>query len=468
MAQFRGTAKNTSPAILFLGALLAILTATAPAWSQTTYVITNASGSANMERCLIFGGNNQERFPSRYLWTNSNPEYCGFSSEQQLLQNGQAVWNFTRIEGDNFIIRHSSPNGARSECLIFSNNNKDQFPSRYLWGSGANAFCGFSSKAELLGNKQAIWKLKALDDHGHYLILHTSSNNTRDQCLIFGGNGNEANPSRFLWGNGSGDFCGFPTKDELLRNKQAVWTIRRTDVGPDCKSKPFAYDNGPAGQPSWCGVCNKPGDIDQVRLQSPINIKDPKPTAGLPQINFNYENTPLKYLQNANNLKVEGNGYIVLGDLGKFKLKEFHFHRPSEEAVNNHRSAMVIHLVHENEAHDYAVVSVLVEESPAADSATGEATELIEKLIQNFPPPLGPRTVEINAAKLLPSGNRDYYRYSGSLTTPPCTEGVTFYVLKTPILLPRRQIDELARRYPSPSARDIQETNGRVIEEKTN
>ena len=460
---------KTYPAITFATIILAAFLMTAPAWGQTNYVITNASGNSNTERCLIFGGNNKEQFPTRYLWTTSQPEYCGFGSEKELLQNGQAVWNFTRIEGDNYIIRHSSPNGARSECLIFAGNNGDTFPSRYLWGAGANSFCGFPSKEELLRNKQAIWKVKSLDEQGLYIISHTSRDNTREQCLIFGGNGNETNPSRFLWGNGSGEYCGFQSKQELLRNKQAVWGIKRTDTGPDCKYKPFAYDNGPTGQPSWCGVCNNGGDLNTPRRQAPINIQNASPVSGLPQIIFNYADTALKNLENAHNLKVEGNGTISLENLGTYKLKEFHFHRPGEEAINNHRSAMVIHLVHETTTtHDSAVVSVLVEESTPVHPATPKATELIEKLIRNFPPPLVPRErVTVNAADLLPDGNRDYYRYSGSLTTPPCTEGVTFYVLKDPVFLPARQIEEFAKRYPSPNSRNIQETNGRSIEEKT-
>jgi carbonic anhydrase len=143
---------------------------------------------------------------------------------------------------------------------------------------------------------------------------------------------------------------------------------------------------------------------------------------------------------------------------------EFHFHRPSEEAVNNHRSAMVIHLVHENARKEIVAVSILVEEGP---DPTPRAKELIDALIRNFPPPETPTSPpQINADNLLPPGSRDYFRFAGSLTTPPCTEGLTFFVLKTPIYLPAYQIMELARRFPSPNARDIQETNDREIVEK--
>src|SRR5258708_22104267 len=115
----------------------------------------------------------------------------------------------------------------------------------------------------------------------------------------------------------------------------------------DCKYKPFAYDNGPTGQASWCGECN----VDRITpkpMQAPINIQNAQPDSSLPAIAFNYGNTSLKFLSNLHNVKVDGSGggAIRIG-LTVFKLVEFHFHPPSEEAINNRRPAMVIHLVHE-------------------------------------------------------------------------------------------------------------------------
>jgi carbonic anhydrase len=244
------------------------------------------------------------------------------------------------------------------------------------------------------------------------------------------------------------------------QNKKA---IKSAHSDPSCKYKPFAYDNGPTGQPSWCGECNV--DLQTPKpTQAPINIQNARPDASLPAITFNYSARPLQYLANPQNLKVAGNGSITIGTLGTFDLVEFHFHRPSEEAIHNHRSAMVIHLVHQNARQETVVVSILVEEGP---TPTPDATKLIDELVKNFPPPLTPTAPpSIDAGNLLPPGARDYYRFAGSLTTPPCSEGLTFFVLKTPIYLPADQIMAFARRFPSPNARDIQETNGREIVEK--
>jgi carbonic anhydrase len=235
----------------------------------------------------------------------------------------------------------------------------------------------------------------------------------------------------------------------------------------DCAKEPFTYDNGPLGQSHWCGACN----LATSKLQAPINIKDAQVDGSLPSINFSgYQATKLVTSQNVHTLKVDyknGNSSITIGK-EQFKLVEFHFHRPSEEAINNHRTAMVIHLVHANaDATAFVAISVLVEEgNPAPKTAA-----LINKLIQYFPPPDGlqnsPAGVDINAADLLPQGsfpeNRNYFRYGGSLTTPACGENVTFYVLKTPVRFSAEQLKQFERRYPFPNARNIQNTNGRPV-----
>jgi carbonic anhydrase len=247
-----------------------------------------------------------------------------------------------------------------------------------------------------------------------------------------------------------------------LTYAQNAHPAKRTKADDECKKKPFAYDHGPYGQGSWCGECNVEVSIPE-RRQAPINISGAHQVA-LAAIRFDYQSTELRTIQNANNMKVEGKGSIHIESIGDFTLEEFHFHRPSEEAINNHRPAMVIHLVHANAAHTwYAVVSVLVEEGVP----TPATRALIDTLIRHFPPPLGPQGagITINAGDLLPA-DQDYFRFDGSLTTPPCAEAVTFFVLKAPIYLSAEQIRQFARRYPMPNARDIQDTNGRAIQEK--
>ena len=105
-------------------------------------------------------------------------------------------------------------------------NGQAEFPSRYLWGNGANGFCGMASTAELLSNKQAVWTLKPLINN-QYIITNASRDGVTEECLIMSGNGQATFPSRYLWGGGDNGYCGMASTADLLANKQAVWTFTR-------------------------------------------------------------------------------------------------------------------------------------------------------------------------------------------------------------------------------------------------
>jgi carbonic anhydrase len=237
-------------------------------------------------------------------------------------------------------------------------------------------------------------------------------------------------------------------------------------------AEPFSYDYGPAGQQNWCGTCS-----DQTVLQAPINISNTRESAQ-PAITFIDYNAPTNlviYPGNLYNLKVDykkGTSKIRIGN-ETFKLVEFHFHRPSEEAIDNLRFPMVLHLVHLNEragcqigiAGCVAVIAVLIQQGSSPAPST---SRLLDILFNHFPPPTGDQGVQISVEGLLPAGyeNAGYWRYDGSLTTPPCTGNITFYLLKPLLTFSAEQIAEFERRYPTPNARDIQPLNGRQIVNK--
>lgn len=236
----------------------------------------------------------------------------------------------------------------------------------------------------------------------------------------------------------------------------------------ECKNQPFTYDDGPSGQRNWCGECN----TKSRKPQAPINI-DTKTAqeSDLPKLVFNYSPTKLLTYENFYNLKVDykkGDSSVKIGE-ESFSLVEFHFHRPSEEAINNHRYAMVIHLVHQNAGSGpIKVISVFVKEG----QPNLRTRRMVDTLIKHFPLATGaqdPQDATIGAIALLPpvgrNGLRGYYRYEGSLTTPGCDGGVTFYVLKTPVLFSAEQLAQFERRYPSPNARNIQDTYDRKVEQ---
>ena len=142
----------------------------------------------------------------------------------------------------------------------------------------------------------------------------------------------------------------------------------------------------------------------------------------------------------------------------QYELKQFHFHKPSEERINGKAYAMDIHLVQADEEGHLAVVAILLEE--------GKASPLLDELWKNLPKEKQraeetPEGVEINAADFLPT-DRGYYTFDGSLTTPSCTENVTWFVLKRPVQVSTSEIARFASVYRQ-DARPTQPQFDRVV-----
>jgi carbonic anhydrase len=196
--------------------------------------------------------------------------------------------------------------------------------------------------------------------------------------------------------------------------------------------------------------------------QSPIDIRNPR-KAQLPAIRFEYKSGPLKIINNGYTaVRVNyaaGNGnFLFVGDQ-RYELTQFHFHHPSEESVHGKQYDMVAHLMHVSSEGKVAGVAVLLK--------AGRANTLIQRLWEYIPQTPGKEEViagvEVNPAGLLPR-DTSYYTYQGSLTAPPCTEGVTWFVLRTPMEISREAISAFAALYPN-DVRPLQPLNGRVVKE---
>jgi len=191
------------------------------------------------------------------------------------------------------------------------------------------------------------------------------------------------------------------------------------------------------------------------KSQSPLNIKGP-----FEKVRFNvvpdYKPGPLKILNNGHTIQVNvAPGSKLRIDGKAFELLQFHFHRPSEEHINGKPSAMVIHFVHKNESGELAVLGVLLQE--------GNENPGIKTLWTYAPPKEGPEVapenVAFNPGNLLPR-EMDFFHYDGSLTTPPCTEKVKFYILKTQVNIAKEQITQFPFKM---NARPVQPLNERKI-----
>jgi len=218
----------------------------------------------------------------------------------------------------------------------------------------------------------------------------------------------------------------------------------------------YEGEHGPA---HWGDVKSDYAVCRTGKNQSPIDITNTV-KADLPLIQFSYKAGPLRIINNGHSIQVnypEGS-FITVGGK-KYQLTQFHFHHPSEEKINGKNFDMVAHLVHKDAEGKLAVVAVLMKK--------GQTSAFIKTLWEHLPKEEGKEevlaNVMIDPSGLLPA-QRAYYTFTGSLTTPPCSEGVTWFVLKTPVELSDAQISRFAHFYKH-NARPVQPLGERVVSE---
>ncbi len=194
--------------------------------------------------------------------------------------------------------------------------------------------------------------------------------------------------------------------------------------------------------------------------QSPIDIRETKEVE-LPDLRVNYNTTDLRIVNNGHTLEViyDPGSYLIYEDR-VYELIQFHFHTPSEHLIKGRSFPMEMHIVHKSEDGELLVVGIMMKE--------GKPNELLEELWKVLPLKDGKEKfredVKINATDLFPS-NKDYYTYTGSLTTPPYTEGVRWIVMKTPTEISKEQVNKFRSLFGE-NARDVQPLYSIVLEKK--
>ena len=218
------------------------------------------------------------------------------------------------------------------------------------------------------------------------------------------------------------------------------------------------WDYGDAHGPShWGDLEPDFSTCKNGHQQSPIDIRNPK-KAALPPIHFEYKPSRLHIIDNGHTVMINYSpgSFISVGDK-KYALKQFHFHRPSEEKINGKAFEMTVHLVHADDDGRVAVVAVLLQK--------GNDNPLLHELWDDFPKEKDKEefleNVQINLSQILPP-DRSYYTFSGSLTTPPCSEGVTWFVLKHPTTISAEEIERFSQLYRD-DARPTQPLYDRVV-----
>ncbi|MEL6325769.1 MAG: carbonic anhydrase family protein [Cyanobacteria bacterium J06626_23] len=178
------------------------------------------------------------------------------------------------------------------------------------------------------------------------------------------------------------------------------------------------------------------------RHQSPIDLGRVEPVP-MDSLQFDYRPTPLTLVNTGHTVRIDyasGSRLILEGQ--PFELLQFHFHDPSEHTRSGQHQPMEIHFVHRNaQTQDLVVLSVLVR--------AGQENPTLQKMWPYLPSQINqPSTVMrewVNARDLLPDTATSVFRYSGSLTTPPCSETVTWLVLGEPVTASLAQISQFYR-----------------------
>lgn len=193
--------------------------------------------------------------------------------------------------------------------------------------------------------------------------------------------------------------------------------------------------------------------------QSPINIETSHVKKVMAPLEINYQASHAEVINNGHTIQVNlKNAGSFSVNHKAYELVQFHFHTPSEEKINGKTYPMVAHLVHKNPEGHLAVIALLIKE--------GKENTVLKEIFEHLPKNQDVKkelSNEFNTKILLPQA-LNYYGFQGSLTTPPCSEGVLWHVIKKPIELSKTQIQSFKSVVKS-NARPVQALNERSVQE---
>jgi carbonic anhydrase len=213
----------------------------------------------------------------------------------------------------------------------------------------------------------------------------------------------------------------------------------------------YAGDTGPK---HWAELNPEFKTCEAGKNQSPIDLKFKTPKKDR-DIKFSYQVNPLKVIDNGHTIQVnfdKGSSVSIRGE--NYELLQMHFHTNSEHTFSGKHMPLEAHFVHKNKKGELAVVGVMFKE--------GKENPELQQIWSHLPSEKNVVTeakVDFAAVKLIPT-NKSHYHYMGSLTTPPCSEGVNWNVLNTPLEASGAQINAFRRLY-SANNRPVQPVNDR-------
>ena len=213
---------------------------------------------------------------------------------------------------------------------------------------------------------------------------------------------------------------------------------------------------GPSGAEHWGELSPRFRVCDLGVQQSPVDLEGGI-RAEMGHIPVSYDEMPLRVVNNGHTIQVNcdpGSGIVLDGT--RYRLLQFHFHHPSEHLLDGRAFDLEAHFVHVSESGTLAVLGVFF--------TPGAVNPALASIWDAMPSEAGAERspgVHIAPATLLPA-ERGYFRYLGSLTTPPCSQKVIWTVFKTPIEASRAQVRRFAGLFPM-NARPAQELHRRFL-----
>ena len=227
----------------------------------------------------------------------------------------------------------------------------------------------------------------------------------------------------------------------------------RNEESVDHHEQHWDYENpnwGAQGYSECAGLVQSP--IDIVRANT---VK-----ATLPDIGINYENFPVKIVDNGHTVQVNASKGKIQYRGEDYTLKQFHFHAKSEHKIDGQAKPVEVHFVHQNEKTKALIVLGVMVKGGGTHNAE------FEKYLTAFPAQKNQevtRTETINPAAMLPT-NKKYYTYTGSLTTPPCSQGIHWVVFKDDVVVSDVQLQKFQKAYDH-NARPVQPVGSRTVYE---
>ena len=215
--------------------------------------------------------------------------------------------------------------------------------------------------------------------------------------------------------------------------------------------------SGEARPENWSKIDPKFAMCALGRNQSPVDLAGVV-KADLKPLKIEYQAGAVEILNTGHTVQVNyAAGSRLTVDGRAFELKQFHFHAPSENRIGGKQFPLEAHLVHADADGNLAVIAVMFQE--------GAASPFLARLWEKLPKAAGdksPLGAGLNVSHMLPAG-RDYYRFNGSLTTPPCSEGVWWMVLKKAGSASRAQIEDFSKTLGFANNRPLQPVNARIL-----